>query len=822
MIPRLFAFPFIRIPCLFLAGFTAEAAPPNDNFANALPLTTSSEAVLDFEEAGLEPFEDGLSSENRNYPSVWFTWEAPAGGWFEIRSNSANRNIGYALFAGTAPANLQVVADADMTGHYWAFEDAPLFPSTGIRFQAAAGAVYRLRVYRFSSYGLVAAPTVGIFPASAPLARVVSLELPATAMFTGTETTVPVRLRIVSSKKYEGGVLSTLIGAATNDTTATPFGADQRIAGDAFDGTYLVRPPVWCRFCTHFRGPGENPEPLIWSIRNVLLFTADWRTNLSQGMPGNIPWPAGTRSRVPLVNQLPDDVEPPEVAAVEVTPVDPARNRYRVRLRLRDSGFGVLYGSVVLRNVNGLGSGYAVDLTNDPAQGTVHDGWYDVVLDGSFAPPGHYAVEIGAVDGAGNSVNTRSNAAGFPGPFHGEIPWRPELVPQLHEFSVSAPLVDVSGTASSVTLTVVISDPGRPVGAAGISFMPQGTAPFTGQRLEFGPPVLSVEGVDRRYRYEGTLVIPRYSEPGNYRLSFFAEIDGLWELVFGDGGVAVPGGTPSLEIRNEGTIDQQAPVVEIISAEPVTPWSPAAMAGLKVRLRIQDQLQPLVDLTAPLRGTLVQLVLRAAGGEAYLGPVAQVFPAHRVSGDAFDGIYELILRCASSGTVRIGVSLRSNATWSASDPDPVYYLPKEANPWQVWAEAWQLSAGESLPGADPDNDGLTNLQEYAFGLSPVRNGPGMNSVSPDPRLSRYPRSGLYPESFGFAFHTFAQPADAGIRIIPEFSSDLTNWLPIPRFDDYLPGLDGAQAFKTRTVFAPLPEASRSPRYFRLRVETLPP
>ena len=806
-----------------MLSWGAAGAPPNDNFANALPLTTASESVLDFDGPTTEPFEEELPSDNRNYPSVWFTWEAPAGGgWFDLRSNSAGFNIGYSVFTGNAPASLHLVADAEMSGYYWAFDSAPLFPSNGLRFQAAAGTAYRVRVYLFSSYGLVTPPTVGIFPASPPVARVVSMELPASAPFTGTETTVPVRLRIVSARKFEGGILSTLIGASTNDITATPFGADQRIAGDAFDGTYLIHPPVMCLFCTRYRSAAEDPEPMVWTVRDVMLATADWRTNLSQGSPGNMLWPEGTRNTVPLVNQLPEDMAAPEVVSLEVSPVDPTRNQYRARFHLRDAGFGFFYGSAALLSVDGYAYGFGVDLTRaNLVEGTLRDGWYEALIDGSAAFPGRYAVEIRAADGAGNTVTVHSNAQDSPGPFRGEIAWRPQLVPQLLEFGVSSPVLDVSGGGASVTVTAVISDPGQPIEIAALSFSPQAGALYAGQ-VEFGTPTPLGDGPDRRYRFQRTLFVPQYSNPGRYLLTFSLKYAGLSELYFGARGIPPAGGTPSLEIVNPGIADNEAPGVEIISAEAVEPWSPVAMAGLKVRLRIHDNLQPLVDSSAPFGGTLVELTPTDAANSLQNGRRTRILPEHRISGDAMDGIYECLLRCASSGAVRLELTVRSNGTWSASLPGPVYVIPKVANPWQVWTDAWQLTGTDALPGADPDNDGRSNLEEYALGLAPVRGSPNATEGFPPPALRYYPQSGFYPEFFLYEFSAFVQPADAGVRIAPEFSTDFVNWLPAPAAPGFYSGWTIGSGYLTRTLSAGLPETSRSPRYFRLRVELLPP
>jgi hypothetical protein len=54
------------------------------------------------------------------------------------------------------------------------------------------------------------------------------------------------------------------------------------------------------------------------------------------------------------------------------------------------------------------------------------------------------------------------------------------------------------------------------------------------------------------------------------------------------------------------------------------------------------------------------------------------------------------------------------------------YAPAAANDYDSWADGFGLVGLDREPGADPDHDGLTNFQEYAFGLIPTSGA----SVSP--------------------------------------------------------------------------------------------
>lgn len=811
----------ILFAILILSSRRSPAVPANDHLANASPLTTSVYAPVDFENATTEPFEAQLPLQYASSGSVWFRWEAPAaGGWFELRSRGDQRRIGYSLF--NDPPELELVAEPDLSGYYWTPDFSPLFPSNAIRFQAAGGETCRIRAHAFGPPDAADPPAIGVFPAPAPAARVVSVGLPASWVLSNTGSAVPIQLRILSAEKFEGGVLNSLVGLETNDMIATPFGAKQRISGDAFDGTYLVHARVICDFCTRFRRESEAPGPLVWSVRNVLLATGDWRTNLAQGAPGSLPWPAGTQTTVPLVNALPEDTVAPELLALEVSPPGDGGNQRRLRFRLRDDGFGFLYGGADLLRVGGGGSISVDVLRSSLVQGTPMDGWYEVLVDGSIVPPGRYTLTVRAFDGAGNSFSMDSASPEFPGPFMGEIEWKPELIPEIVEFSVSPPVVDVSVAEAVVSVTMVIRDPEEAIAGANLSFVATNGAPFTGELFAFEAPELLGVGQDRRSRFRRTVTIPRFSPAGKYLLSAAMQYDGLLDLQVGSRGMPPPKGTPCLEIQNPGAVDNEPAGVEVISAEPAEPWSPLAMGAAKVRVRIHDDRQPLVDPANSPFGTSVWLAPKDAGGNLLNGRRMSILPEHRISGDGLDGIYECKLLCASSGQLRIEMSVRGNSSWTTSLLTQMPVIARSANPWLVWTEGWQLAGEEALLGADPDSDGISNLEEYALGLSPVRRSEEPAPGFPPPTLRFYQPSGFYGASYGFEFSSFVQPFDAGVRISPEFSTDLVEWMPAPAAIDFYGGGDSARSFRTRKLTAGLPACSESPRYWRIRVELRDP
>jgi uncharacterized delta-60 repeat protein len=102
-------------------------------------------------------------------------------------------------------------------------------------------------------------------------------------------------------------------------------------------------------------------------------------------------------------------------------------------------------------------------------------------------------------------------------------------------------------------------------------------------------------------------------------------------------------------------------------------------------------------------------------------------------------------------------------------------LVEEVRPLVTAMEDWRFRyfgtwspAGDADPAADADHDGLTNLIEYAFGLSPVD--------LADNRLPVFTRSG---DSFTAAFH--APPGTDDILYSAEWSPDMSagSWTAIP-------------------------------------------
>lgn len=149
--------------------------------------------------------------------------------------------------------------------------------------------------------------------------------------------------------------------------------------------------------------------------------------------------------------------------------------------------------------------------------------------------------------------------------------------------------------------------------------------------------------------------------------------------------------------------------------------------------------------------------------------------------------------------------------------------------FENWAGSSGLSGGAAGPGVDPDGDGLTNLQEFAFATNPMGARPGPIQIDQDGKVVA---PGL-PTIKNFAAPT--QPADfravyprrkdyltAGLAYRVEFSADLTRWTAS---NTGLEVLSTESAGAVDAVSVPFPPSvpvttgdPQPPKFFRVAVE----
>ena len=86
-------------------------------------------------------------------------------------------------------------------------------------------------------------------------------------------------------------------------------------------------------------------------------------------------------------------------------------------------------------------------------------------------------------------------------------------------------------------------------------------------------------------------------------------------------------------------------------------------------------------------------------------------------------------------------------------------------PLTTWANSFGLPANQRQPEDDPDMDGLNNMIEFALDLDPTR-----HDTLPSPTMDG--------ENLLFEYTRAAAACDV-VEIIPEISTDLATWVPVP-------------------------------------------
>lgn len=124
--------------------------------------------------------------------------------------------------------------------------------------------------------------------------------------------------------------------------------------------------------------------------------------------------------------------------------------------------------------------------------------------------------------------------------------------------------------------------------------------------------------------------------------------------------------------------------------------------------------------------------------------------------------------------------------------------------------------GNAAPEADPDNDGLSNKLEWAFGLPPVQGSLGSINFAGSSLLSRgTPRLGPGPQAV-FIRRRFA--ATEGLAYVVQFSPDLITWETGAAAPAVLAHDNDYEA--CAMPFPPL-VAGQPPRFFRVSVSASP-
>jgi hypothetical protein len=198
------------------------------------------------------------------------------------------------------------------------------------------------------------------------------------------------------------------------------------------------------------------------------------------------------------------------------------------------------------------------------------------------------------------------------------------------------------------------------------------------------------------------------------------------------------------------------------------------------------------------------------GGPATVGPSGMVTAAH---------VYQDTEAGVAAGYLNFSDTFSLVVLNSGTDDFSSYAADGLPDRWQV--QYFGESGIQTAAGEDADSDGLTNLQEYAFGMNPSVGSIGMMRWSGSNLLERGgPTLFAIGTAGSFTFRAvFARRKDfaaAGLSYTVEFSGDLSTWQASTSTPSIL-----AEDSEIQVVSVPYPffVNGQKSAYFRVRVQS---
>ena len=132
---------------------------------------------------------------------------------------------------------------------------------------------------------------------------------------------------------------------------------------------------------------------------------------------------------------------------------------------------------------------------------------------------------------------------------------------------------------------------------------------------------------------------------------------------------------------------------------------------------------------------------------------------------------------------------------------PQLSIERRKTYYQHWLEDFPFAEGDQSLQADPDGDGIDNLQEYAFGTNPTNaepDGRGLTVITPD---------------LSFIYNRRLDAIARGLSYTLEQSADLIRWDPVDNLSEEILTLPTMETVNLNLE----PIANESQRFWRLRV-----
>jgi hypothetical protein len=207
-------------------------------------------------------------------------------------------------------------------------------------------------------------------------------------------------------------------------------------------------------------------------------------------------------------------------------------------------------------------------------------------------------------------------------------------------------------------------------------------------------------------------------------------------LVFAQGGTAAPGNSPGLMSAGEaefGASGRFSWEIDNFTGSAGTNWD---------RLDLTGQLFITATAASPFVVEVDSLLGSGAAGAAANFDSTQAYSFAWVT--AAGGIVGFDPAVFTVDTSGFANPMAAGGYWYVAQSGnslTIHYAPVSA--FQSWATGYSLGGAEAAASADPDFDGWSNAQEYAFGLVPTTAGGLLTTVSGDgTKITFLQRSGV--------------------------------------------------------------------------------
>jgi Bacterial pre-peptidase C-terminal domain/Bacterial Ig domain len=261
------------------SNLTVTAQPPNDNFADRIPITGAPLTVLGTNAgASTEPGEPEFAGN-----SVWWSWTAKSNGFVTILADLVD-SYGYrrtpplAVYTGNSISNLVTTASDDGSSDFFG-------ASAQVSFEATAGVAYQIAVY--GVWGSGGQVTLKLIPTEPPFVTI-------TSPTEGAEFAGPTNLTVTASASDDDGYVSrvdfydgrTFVGSVSNAPyelvlTNLQQGSSHRLVAKATDNLGVPAYSPGVGFTIDYPETELMPGVSVWGLSGARGSAAYYTVNVT-------------------------------------------------------------------------------------------------------------------------------------------------------------------------------------------------------------------------------------------------------------------------------------------------------------------------------------------------------------------------------------------------------------------------------------------------------------------------------------------------------------------------------------------------------------